>query len=250
MNINESQQEGKIVLIPSCHNTPQLINVLAAFPAGTVDEICIVVDDPKEGEVQLIEEAVRRTQTPFHIIENSKRKGVGQAIREGIDYAALKKHKIIIVMAGNGKDQPKEIPRLLKPIISENYDYVQGSRFLNGGRAVKIPVFRRTFSQLYPFFWTFLTKFRCTDVTNGFRAYKLSLFQDRRINIQQDWLDSYELEYYLHYKVITLGYRLTEVPVSKIYPFRHRGGYSNISPFKDWWRIVFPLLYLKTGIKK
>ncbi len=223
---------------------------MAEFPKRIVDEICIIVDDPKEGEVQLIKEAARRTQIPFYLIENGKRKGVGQAIRKGIDYAVLRKHKIAVVLAGNGKDKPGEIPRLLKPIVSEDFDYVQGSRFLAGGRAVKIPIFRRTFSRLYPFFWTMLTKFRCTDVTNGFRAYKLSIFQDRRINIQQEWLDGYELEYYLHYKVITLGYRLTEVPVSKIYPFRNRGGYSNISPLRDWRKIVFPLLYLKTGIKK
>jgi dolichol-phosphate mannosyltransferase len=104
-------------------------------------------------------------------------------------------------MAGNGKDQPKEIPRLLNPILSKQYDYVQGSRFLQGGNPVKNPFFRRTFSRLFPFAWTLLTKFRCTDVTNGFRAYKLSLFRDNRINIWQSWLDGYELEYYIHYKV-------------------------------------------------
>jgi dolichol-phosphate mannosyltransferase len=97
--------------------------------------------------------------------------------------------------------------------------------------------------------WTLLTNVRCTDVTNGFRAYSLRIFSDKRVDIWQSWLDNYELEYYIHYKVLTLGYRMKEVPVSKVYPYRHKGGYSNISPFRDWWKIVGPLVYLRLGVK-
>jgi dolichol-phosphate mannosyltransferase len=114
---------------------------------------------------------------------------------------------------------------------------------------VKNPFLRGVFSRLYPFFWTLLTDVRCTDVTNGFRAYKLKIFSDRRINIWQGWLDSYELEYYIHYKVLALGYKMKEVPVSKVYSYSHKGGYSNISPFRDWWKIVGPLVYLTLGVK-
>ena len=90
---------------------------------------------------------------------------------------------------------------------------------------------------------------RCSDVTNGFRAYKASLLKDPRVNIWQDWLDGYELEYYLHYKALTLGYRFIERPVSKTYAFRNKGGYSHISPMRDWWQIVGPLFLLKMGAK-
>jgi hypothetical protein len=95
-----------------------------------------------------------------------------------------------------------------------------------------------------------MTNVRCTDVTNGFRSYKLELFDDERINIWQNWLDEYELEYYIHYKVLTLGYKTKEVPISKIYSHKNKGGYSQISPFRDWWKIVGPLIYLKLGVKK
>jgi len=52
----------------------------------------------------------------------------------------------------------------------------------------------------------------------GFRVYRVSLFEDPRINIWQDWLDKYEYEYYVHWKVYTLGYKVKEVPVTKAYP--------------------------------
>lgn len=240
----------KIVIIPVCHNTAQVVKVLSSFQDKTVDKICVNIDCATEADLNQIAQAASKIQIPLHILSKKERRGVGLAIREGIDYAISEKYDVAVIMAGNGKDQPNEIPRLLEPILTQEYDYVQGSRFLNGGKRVKNPFLRGLFSRLFPFVWTLLTKSQCTDVTNGFRAYKLSVFRDKRINIWQNWLDGYELEYYIHYQILTLGYRMKEVPVSKIYPFSHKGGYSNISPIRDWWQIVGPLVYLKTGIKK
>ncbi|XES77699.1 MAG: glycosyltransferase family 2 protein [Candidatus Bathyarchaeia archaeon] len=239
-----------IAIIPSCNNTRQLVQVLANFKKKFVDEICIVIDRATQPEINQVERAASKTPVPVCIIRRQKRRGVGSAIREGIKYAIQNNYDVAVIMAGNGKDQPNEIARLLAPILKEKYDYVQGSRFLNGGKRVKNPLLRGMFSRLYPIVWSLLTKSRCTDVTNGFRAYKLSLFQDQQIDISQSWLDGYELEYYIHYKALTLGYKTKEVPVSKIYPFRHKGGYSNISPLHDWWQIVGPLIYLKAGVRK
>jgi dolichol-phosphate mannosyltransferase len=240
----------RIAIIPSCHNTSQLLKVIAGFGKDTVDKICIIIDCATSSDQQQVESIAAKKSIPIHLITNRERRGIGFAIREGIEYAMKEKFDVAIVMAGNGKDQPEEIKRLLTPISAEGFDYVQGSRFLPGGKHVKNPFLRRMFSRLFPFAWTFTTKTRCTDVTNGFRAYKLSIFNDNRINIRQDWLDGYQLEYYIQYKVLTLGYKVREVPVSKIYPFNHKGGYSRISPFRDWWTIVSPLVYLKLGIRK
>ena len=239
----------KLVVIPVYGQVGTIGKVLAKFTDPAVDEICLVVDCPTAGLLREIEIAGKEIEIPIHIIKNSRRMGVGYAIRKGIKYALSNGYDIIVVMAGNNKDNPREIPRLLAPILKEDYDYVQGSRFLPGGKRVKNPFLRGVFSRLYPFFWTLFTNVRCTDVTNGFRAYKLKIFSDKLINIWQSWLDSYELEYYIHYKVLTSGYKTKEVPVSKIYPHRHKGGYSNISPFRDWWKIVGPLVYLKLGVK-
>ena len=240
----------RIAIIPAYNSTANLVRTLTNFRGKTVDEICLVVDCPSKDDLKQIEKVAAKIETPVHIISKRERKGIGLAIREGIEYALNKGYDVAVVMAGNGKDQPSEIPRLLTPILAEDYDYVQGSRFLSGGRRVRNPFLRGVFSRVFPFVWTFFTNVQCTDVTNGFRAYKLKIFFDRRINIRQDWLDGYQLEYYIHYKVLTLGYRTKEVPVSKIYPFRHKGGYSNISPMRDWWKIVGPLIYLKIGVKE
>jgi dolichol-phosphate mannosyltransferase len=250
MKMSKSDSARKISIIPVYHDSGNIQEVLTKFPDNVVDEICLIVDHATKEESAEIAEASAKTATPVHAIFNKERKGIGFAIREGIEYALKKESDLVVVMAGNNKDDPREIPRLLEPIQKEGYDYVQGSRFLPGGKRIKNPFLRGVFSRIYPFVWTLFTNIRCTDVTNGFRAYRLEIFHDTRINIWQDWLNNYELEYYIHYKVLTLGYRMKEVPVSKTYPFKHKGGYSRISPFRDWWKIVGPLIYLKFNIRK
>jgi dolichol-phosphate mannosyltransferase len=250
MTMSKSDSTRSITIIPVYHDSGNIQEVLTKFPDDAVDEICLVVDCATKEESDEIAEASGKIATPVHAIFNKERKGIGSAIREGIEYALKKGSDLVVVMAGNNKDDPKEISRLLEPIQKEGYDYVQGSRFLPGGKRVKNPFLRSVFSRIYPFVWTLFTNIRCTDVTNGFRAYRLEIFRDKRINIWEDWLDNYELEYYVHYKVLTLGYKMKEVPVSKIYPYRHKGGYSKIAPFRDWWKIVGPLIYLKLGVRK
>jgi len=250
LQLSSGESVRRIVIIPACNNTTQLVSVLAGFAQAVVDKICVVVDRANAHELHRIQAAAAKIEIPVHIIAHIERKGVGYAIRSGINYALKENYDLAIIMAGNGKDQPNEINRLIKPILTQGYDYIQGSRFLPGGNPVRNPLLRGLFSRLFPFIWTLFTKTRCTDVTNGFRAYKLDLFRNCQINIWQSWLDGYQLEYYIHYKALTLGYKTKEVPVSKIYPFRHKGGYSNISPLRDWWTIVAPLIYLKIGVKK
>jgi len=171
-------------------------------------------------------------------------------LREGMEYALKKGYDIVVVIAGNEKDNPDEIPIVVNPLVTNQCDYTQGSRFLPEGKHVNTPILRWIFNRVWPLLWTALTKRKCTDVTNGFRAYKTSLLKDPRVNLNQSWLHGYSLEYYLHYKALTLGYNTKEVPVSKVYPQRHKGGYSKIFPLRDWWQVVGPPLLLKFGVKK
>ena len=186
-------------------------------------------------------------QAGAQLVSLGRHQGVGAAIRAGLDAARAESCDTVVVMAASGKDRPEEIPLLLAK-IDEGYDYVQGSRFLDGGRSVNLPPLRGLLIHLFTFVFRVLTGFAGTDVTNGFRAYRLSLLDDPRIRVHQQWLDGYELEYYVHWKAITSGYRVTEVPVSKTYPDRKRG-YSKIRPVIDWWHMVRPALLLALRLR-
>lgn len=181
------------------------------------------------------------------VIRLGANRGIGAAIRAGLDAAREDGCDVAVVMAASGKDRPEEIPQLLAR-IDEGYDYVQGSRFMDGGASVNLPFVRGVLIHMFTLAFRLLTGFAGTDVTNGFRAYRLALLDDPRVRIHQEWLERYELEYYIHWKAITLGYRVVEVPVSKTYPDRKRG-YSKIRPVIDWWHMVRPALLLALHLR-
>lgn len=239
-----------LAIIPIYRDALDALEVLLKFESKVVDEICLVLDCVSTMYLDQIKTMGKQIGIPIHILSNEKRQGIGNAIRSGVGYASSHNYDVAVIMAGNKKDDPREIPRLLAPIIQEGCDYVQGSRFLFGGKSPGTPFLRKIFCYLYPFIWTLATGVHCTDVTNGFRAFRLNIFSNPQININQSWLKSYQLEYYVHYKVLTLGYKTKEVPVSKTYSCGNKGGYTKISALRDSWSILSPLIYLALGIRK
>ena len=202
-----------------------------------IAETIVVDDGSDDGGPELAREAGAR------VITQERRRGVGAAIRTGIEAARASGHGAVVILAANGKDDPAEAPRLIDK-LKAGYDYVQGSRYLaEGGASVNLPLGRNLMIRGYSFVFRILSGFAATDVTNGFRAYRLSVLDDPRIRIEQPWLDRYELEYYLQWKAIKLGYRVIEVGVSKTYP-KGGGNYSKIRRVRDWWSIVRPTLLL------
>ena len=184
------------------------------------------------------------------VLRNETNRGIGSAMKDVFQYAVDRQYDVLVIQAGNDKDDPLEIPRLLEPIESGRADFVQGSRYLRGGGFGNMPAYRMFATRIvHPFVFSLAARKRVTESTNGFRAFKVELLKDPRIDWRQPWLDRYELEPYLLMKTIRLGYRHCEVPVTKIYP-KHALGYTKMRPFVDWWSILKPVIYLGLGLRK
>ncbi len=242
----------KILVTPVAFNEHlKLRSVIERFLKSRIHDKVdyLIVDDGSfDGTSQMIAEyKTRGVQT----IKHAKRSGVGAAIRTAIQHAHRGGYDIIVIMAGNDKDNPDEIPYLLGPIIHDGCDLVQGSRYLGKvDSSGHMPLYRKLATRLHPWVFSLLSGRRLTDTTNGFRAIRLSMFDDKRINLDQAWLNTYELEPYILWKAITLGYKCKEVFVTKIYPSKQLGGYTKMIPWVSWWSILRPLFYLRLGIKK
>jgi dolichol-phosphate mannosyltransferase len=232
---------GRVGVVIPLYNEGAAAADLARRMPHVVATTFVVDDGSTDGGDALAERAGAT------IVRHGRNRGIGAAIRSGLDAAVADRCDVVVVMAGNGKDRPEEIPLLLAK-IDEGYDYVQGSRFARGGHSVNLPFARGLLIRAFTVGFRLLTGFAGSDVTNGFRAYRLSVLDDPRIRVHQPWLDRYELEYYVHWKVITLGYRICEIPVSKTYPAR-RHSYSKIRPVVDWWHIVRPVLLLALHVR-
>jgi dolichol-phosphate mannosyltransferase len=174
---------------------------------------------------------------------------VGAAIRQGFDYALKKEYQYVVVIAGNNKDEPNEIPNLLEPLEKDGFDFIQGSRFLGGTKNFgHMPFYRKIATRVHPVFFSMFTGKWVTESTNGFRAMKAAVLKDERINLKQGWLDQYELEPYLYYKAVVLGYKTGEVACTKIYPPK-KIGYTKMKPLTGWWSILRPLFLLKLRMR-
>ena len=231
-------------IAPAYNEEGRIAKALEGMPP--VVDLPVVVDD---GSTDRTAEVAR--EHGAHVISLPEHTDLDTAIRTGLEHARSNGFDICVIMAGNGKDDPRQIPILLEPIDKEDYDYVQGSRYLSGGDHGKMPFHRAFATRLYPWLLRVFPGFPATDGTNGFRAYKTSILSDERIDVYQPWLCRTSLEFYLSIKVMQLGYRVIEAPVKKIYPqVTNYKQYTKVKPLSDWWNILKPWVYLLLRIKR
>lgn len=210
--------------------------VVRRTPKDVVDQVLVVDDGCTDRSVAVA------TAEGAQILTMGRVAGVGAALRAGYRYAVESGFDVAVVMAGNNKDSPEEIPALIDPIADDRADFVQGSRFLKADADYgPMPLYRRLATRIHPLLFSLVAGKRVTESTNGFRAVHRRVLTDTRLDLGQAWLDHYELEPYLYLRTIRLGYRTTEVAVRKKYPPR-RLGQTKMRPFIDWWSILRPLV--------
>jgi dolichol-phosphate mannosyltransferase len=235
----------RVVLLSCAWNEEGKIEtMLERLPWDMAEEVVVVDDGSTDRTADLCREAGAT------VISLGACLGVGYALRAGLRYCREQGHELVVTVAGNNKDDPSEIPRLLDPICDQGFDFVMGSRFLEGGGyGGDMPAYRKLATRLHPWLIGAFTGTKITESTNGFRAMRLSVLDDPRIDLDQGWLDHYELEVYLLMKLLKLPeYRTTEVPCTKIYP-QKKLGRTKMRPVTDWWRILRPVFLLGTGLR-
>jgi dolichol-phosphate mannosyltransferase len=242
---------ARIMVSPVAFNEKvKLERVVERFlksPMAGKAEYFVVDDGSTDGTPEMLASYASRGVST---VRHAERSGVGAAIRTAIREAERRGMDILVIMAGNDKDNPDEIGNLLKPILEEGADFVQGSRYKGAvGTGGDMPFYRKLATRLHPWLMSLFTRIRITDSTNGFRALRLSILKDARIDIDQPWLNAYELEPYLLFKAVTCGYKFREVFVTKVYPPKALG-YTKMQPLIGWWSILKPVFYLGLGIKK
>jgi len=240
------QPEGRLRVVciaPAWNEEDRIGPVVSAVPRDVVDQV-VVVDD---GSTDATGE--RACKAGATVIRGAH-SGVGAAIRMGIDYARQHHYDVAVIVSGGGKTPPEQIPQLLAP-LEAGAELAQGSRYAAGGEHLRMTLSRKIGTRGYTFLFSLLVRRRVTDASSGFRAIRLSLFEDQRMNLWQSWLNGYELEPYLLFKALRLRHKVVEVPVTIAYPDTSRGqSFTKMRAWSDWYRIFRPVLFLALGLKR
>lgn len=158
-------------------------------------------------------------------------------MRMAFDYALREGYEGVIVADGNGKDDMEAVPRFAAA-LQQRFDHVQGSRYIKGGVGENTPFTRHWGVRLlHAPLISLAAGRRCTDTTNGFRAYSRTLLMHPQVQPFRDIFSHYELHYYLAIRAARLGMNTTEIPVTRRYPPQGKTP-TKISPLKGNLRIL------------
>ena len=121
----------------------------------------------------------------------------GAQLRCGIYFALQRGYEGVLTIDGNNKDSIEDVPRFLQK-LKEGYDFVQGSRYVKGGKAVRTPWVRHLAVHLIHAPIISLTaRHRFTDTTNAYRAYSKKYLIHPEVQPLRDVFVGYELLAYL-----------------------------------------------------
>ena len=229
------------VILPALNEGGKIGRAVSRIPRPLVDDVVVVDDGSSDTTAAEAEAAGAR------VLGHATNRGVGAAIRTGIEWAQEQGIALTGIMAGDDQDDPNELVRLAEAIVDGGYQFVQGSRYLPHGRRLNQPLSRTVMTLGYSVLFSIVTLRRITDATNGFKLFRTEIC--REWPLKQSWLDRYELEPYLLYEAIRRGCKVCEVPVTKYYPPDRSVGYTKMKAYRDWWRIVRPMLLLTVRIK-
>ena len=182
--IEMNKNYGALIL-PAYNETESIYELLLELDSKIPqDWHIIVVDDSPSNDteefVRIARSIIVRDQLKLHLIRNPKKSGRGAAVQIGFSYAIENlKPSFLIEMDSDGSHTVESLLLLIG--VSEDEDFVIGSRYLKGSKIVGWPILRRAFSRLINFILRNTFRLNVFDWTNGLRRYsvKASLIQNR-----------------------------------------------------------------------
>jgi len=150
-----------------------------------------------------------------------KERGIGVGLLKGYEYAFNKMDAdAIIQMDADLQHDPKEIPNFLRA-IDEGYSFVQGSRFIQGGKN-ELEWYRRFFSRAANLYSRILMGvYRVHEFTTSYRAFTKELFN--RLDFAKiPWRGkSFLFQPAFLYACLNQGAKVKEIPI--VFVDRSRG---------------------------
>lgn len=139
-------------------------------------------------------------------------------LRMGFYWCLQRGYEGIITIDGNNKDSLESI-RLFIDKLEQGYDFIQGSRYIKGGKADNVPCIRQLgIKFVHAPLISLAAGRRFTDTTNGFRGLSKIYLQHPYVQPFREIFTTYELLAYLSIRASQIKLKTCEVPVTRSYP--------------------------------
>jgi len=219
------------VIIPACNEEKTIGQVISQIPnhfSPSISKI-VVVDAGTTDNTAAVAQA-----SGAKVLNLGSRRGLAEAFRAGLKEALKESADIIVTIDADGQYSPKDVPRIVAPILTGEANVVLGSRF-NGG-IEDMPISKKLGNIFFTLIIRILTKVPLTDSQTGFRAMTSNVA--RNLDIKSDY--TYTQEMILN--TAFMGFRIKEEP---IFFAKRRHGESRLIPHP----LIYALRATKTIIK-
>ncbi len=167
----------------------------------------IVVDDGSTDNTSLIASKF----SSIKLIKHRKNMGKGAALQTGFRAA---KGKVIVIQDADMEYYPREIPRIIHPILTGKADVVFGSRFRKKPSGMGMSHFLGNI--MLSFVASVIYTARITDIMTGYKAFSNKVLES--VNIREK---GFLVEVELTDQILQNGWRFQEVPID--YTYRNEG---------------------------
>ena len=202
---------GTLIVIPT-FNERENINPLlkSIFSQKIAVDVLILDDNSPDGTKKVVLENKKKYKDRLHLINREKKEGLGKAYIEGFKWALKKKYKKIIQMDADLSHPPEKLIDIFNEL--ELYDYVIGSRYINGIRVINWPLNRILLSIGASWYVNLITRLPIKDPTAGFVGYnRTSLLS---LNLDKIMFVGYAFQIEMKFKLWKLGFNFKEIPIT------------------------------------
>jgi hypothetical protein len=211
---NERHKPRIIAAIP-CFNEERFIGSVVLKTKKYVDKVLVIDDGSSDATAEVAGEA------GSVVLRHDCNLGKGAALRTALRRGREEGADILVILDGDGQHDPRDIPRLVQPLLDGGADVVVGSRFI--GAAGKPPFYRRLGQHILTSVSNLGSGSRATDSQSGFRAFSSKALQSLKLTENGFAVDSE-----IQFAMSKGGLRVAEVPIAASYldrakrnPFGH-----------------------------
>lgn len=210
----------KVSVVIPVYNERQTIReiVQRVLDTGLIYEVIIVDDGSTDGTREILKEL--ENLPPIRVILHQANAGKGAAVRTGIRNAH---GDVIIIQDADLEYDPREYPKLLRPIEEGIAEVVYGSRFLGGARR-PILFWNMVANRLLTLITNVLYNNILSDMETGYKVFKREVIQNIPLRAQR-----FDFEPEFTAKILKRRIRIYEVPID----FNPRD-YSEGKKIKAW----------------